>query len=63
MVGGRVDMVRMVRVHGMVQMRRMMQTGQTGPVGHMGLVHASRRTVHVTRVDTIVVLQQRGEIY
>lgn len=63
MIRSGIDMVRMIRVHRMVQMGRMMETLQSRPVSDVGLVQRSCCcTVHVSWMDSIVVLQREKMI-
>lgn len=61
-VRGGVDMVGMVGVHCVVQVRRMVETLQSGPVSHVGLVQPPRRApVHVSWMDALVILPDQKE--
>lgn len=63
MVRGGIYVVRVVRVHGMVQVRRVVQPRYTRSVRHVRLVHAAGRTaVHVARVNAIVILKNKKKM-
>lgn len=59
MVGGRIDVIVVVRVHGVVHVGRMVQTAKRRPVRHVGFVDATRRrAVDVSRMDPIIILEE-----
>lgn len=63
MVGGRIDMVMVVCVHGMVHMGWVVQTAERRPVRHVGFVDATRRrAVDVSRMDSIIILEKYKKI-